>query len=282
MPTLCYNGPVGRLFIVATPIGNLGDISFRAVQILKDVDLIAAEDTRRSQKLLNHFNISTPLISYFEHNKITRLEKIFESLETGDVALVSDAGTPGLSDPGYELMRAATDAGIEVQVIPGPTAPITALISSGLPTDEFIYLGYAPRKQGDRREWLAELGGERRSVIFFEVPHRLVKTLKDIVEILGEDRRLSVCRELTKQYEEVLRGTAETARLHFETTEPRGEFTLVLGGVEAENRWSEAELREAVRALRREDSKPSQAARDLANASGWPRSTVYQMILEEG
>jgi 16S rRNA (cytidine1402-2'-O)-methyltransferase len=273
---------VGRLFIVATPIGNLGDISFRAIQVLKDVVLIAAEDTRRSQKLLAHYNISTPLISYFEHNKITRLEKILESLETGDVALVSDAGTPGLSDPGYELMQAATGAGNEVVVIPGPSAPIAALISSGLPTDEFIYLGYAPRKQGERREWLAELGGERRTVIFFEVPHRLLKTLKDLVDVLGADRTLCVCRELTKQYEEVLRGTAESALLHFETNEPRGEFTMVLGGAEVEERWSEAELRQAVRALRTEGSGPSQAARELANASGWPRSAVYQMILEEG
>ncbi len=273
---------MGRLFIVATPIGNLGDISFRAVQVLKDVELIAAEDTRRSQKLLSHYGISTPLLSYFEHNKITRIDKIIESLQTGDVALVSDAGTPGLSDPGYELMRAATDAGIEVVVIPGPAAPIAALISSGLPTDEFIYLGYAPRKQGDRREWLAELGSERRTMIFFEVPHRLVKTLKDLVDLLGADRPLCVCRELTKQYEEVLRGTASSALLHFETTEPRGEFTLVLGGAEVEECWSEAELRKAIRNVQTEGSGPSQAARELSKASGWPRSTVYQMILEEG
>jgi 16S rRNA (cytidine1402-2'-O)-methyltransferase len=272
---------VGSLFIVATPIGNLGDISFRAVQVLKDVDLIAAEDTRRSRRLLAHYDIPTPLISYFEHNKIARLEQILESLLTGDVALISDAGTPGLSDPGYELMQAASDSGVEVVVIPGPAAPIAALIASGLPTDEFTYLGYIPRKQGERRAWMSELGAERRTAIFFEVPHRLLSSLKDMVEVLGADRPLCVCRELTKQYEEVLRGTLGSALQHFEKIEPRGEFTLVLGGATVEERWSEEKLRNAVRAIRSEGSGPSQAARELASVSGWPRSAVYQIILEE-
>jgi 16S rRNA (cytidine1402-2'-O)-methyltransferase len=196
---------MGTLYLVATPIGNLEDITLRALRLLREADLIAAEDTRHTGRLLAHYGIHTPQISYHEHNKLTRLDTVLQALETGNVALVSDAGTPGLSDPGYELVRTAIAHGFTVVPIPGPSALTAALVASGLPSDAFVYLGFLPRRQNDRRRLLHELCDERRTLVAFETAPRLAATLQDIEEILGE-RGIVVARELTKLYEEIWRG----------------------------------------------------------------------------
>jgi 16S rRNA (cytidine1402-2'-O)-methyltransferase len=194
---------VGTLYLIATPIGNLEDLTQRALRVLREVELIAAEDTRQTRKLLNHYQIKTPLISYHEHNKLKRLERLRQALETGDVALVSDAGTPGLSDPGYLLVRYALNAGCQVSPIPGPSAPIAALVVSGLPTDSFTFLGYLPRRRAERVRLMEEISQERRTMLAFEVPHRLLKSLEDLEATLGGGRPIVVCRELTKVHEEI-------------------------------------------------------------------------------
>jgi 16S rRNA (cytidine1402-2'-O)-methyltransferase len=215
------------LYVIATPIGNLEDISLRALRLLQEVKLIAAEDTRTTRHLLNAHNIKTPLTSYHEHSKRAKLDYLLNYLEKEDLALVSEAGTPGLSDPGYELIVAAIEHGISVVPIPGASAVITALVVSGLPTDQFIYLGFLPRRKGQRQRLLSSIVDEPRTIVAFETPHRLGEALSDIGEILG-NRRLSVCRELTKVHEEVFRGRVSQAREHF--AEPRGEFSLVIEG----------------------------------------------------
>jgi len=215
------------LYVIATPIGNLEDISLRALRLLREVKLIAAEDTRTTRHLLNAHNIKTPLTSYHEHSKKAKLDYLLNYLEKEDLALVSEAGTPGLSDPGYELIVAAIERGISVVPIPGASAVITALVISGLPTDQFLYLGFLPRRKGQRQRLLSSIVDEPRTIVAFETPHRLRKALSDIEEILG-NRRLSVCRELTKIHEEIFRGRVSQAREHF--AEPRGEFSLVIEG----------------------------------------------------
>ena len=215
------------LYAVATPIGNLEDISLRALRCLREVELIAAEDTRTTRHLLNFYNIETAVTSYHEHSKRAKLDQLLDCLEKGDVAVVSEAGMPGLSDPGYRLIAAAIGRGISVVPVPGASAVTAALVVSGLPTDQFIYLGFLPRRQGQRQRLLNSIAGEPRTIVAFESPHRLKGTLSDIQETLG-DRRLAICRELTKVYEEVFRGKVSEAREHF--TEPRGEFTLVIEG----------------------------------------------------
>ena len=215
------------LYVIATPIGNLEDISLRALRLLREVKLIAAEDTRTTRHLLNAHNIKTPLTSYHEHSKRAKLDYLLNYLEKEDLALVSEAGTPGLSDPGYELIIAAIERGISVVPIPGASAVITALVVSGLPTDQFLYLGFLPRRKGQRQRLLSSIVDEPRTIVAFETPHRLRKALSDIEEILG-NRRLSVCRELTKVHEEIFRGRVSQAREHF--AEPRGEFSLVIEG----------------------------------------------------
>ncbi|MFC1592688.1 16S rRNA (cytidine(1402)-2'-O)-methyltransferase [Candidatus Omnitrophota bacterium] len=215
------------LYIIATPIGNLEDVSLRALRILREVELVAAEDTRKTRRLLVTYNISTPVTSYHEHNKWTKLDYIIGRLEGGDVALVSEAGTPGVSDPGYELIVACTQRGIPVVPIPGASAVITALVVSGLPTDRFIYMGFLPRKVNLRRRFIESVVDEYSTIVVLESPHRLLAGLKDILLVLG-DRRVAVCRELTKFHEEVFRGKISQAIEHF--TEPRGEFTLVIEG----------------------------------------------------
>jgi len=215
------------LYVIATPIGNLEDISLRALRLLQEVKLIAAEDTRTTRHLLNDHNIKTPLTSYHEHSKRAKLDYLLNYLEKEDLALVSEAGMPGLSDPGYELIVAAIERGISVVPIPGASAVITALVVSGLPTDQFIYLGFLPRRKGQRQRLLSSIVDEPRTIVAFETPHRLREALSDIEEILG-NRRLSVCRELTKVHEEIFRGRVSQAREHF--VEPRGEFTLVIEG----------------------------------------------------
>jgi 16S rRNA (cytidine1402-2'-O)-methyltransferase len=215
------------LYVIATPIGNLEDISLRALRLLQEVKLIAAEDTRTTRHLLNAHNIKTPLTSYYEHSKRAKLDYLLNYLEKEDLALVSEAGMPGLSDPGYELITAAIERGISVVPIPGASAVITALVVSGLPTDQFLYLGFLPRRKGQRQRLLSSIVDEPRTIVAFETPHRLRDALSDIEEILG-NRRLSVCRELTKVHEEIFRARVSQAREHF--VEPRGEFTLVIEG----------------------------------------------------
>lgn len=270
---------MGTLYLVATPIGNLEDISARARRILGEVGLIAAEDTRQTRKLLTHFDIHTPTTSYYEHNKLSKLDNILAALEAGDVALVSDAGTPALNDPGYELVRAALQAGHMVSPLPGACAPIAALVASGLPTDSFLYLGYLPRKASERRQFIQNIEHLPYTLILLESPHRLVEALADLETILG-DRQMAVARELTKLHEEILRMPIARARRHFDEHPPRGEFTLVVAGnhpQEAE-KWSEAHLMLAIMTgLNRDEASAALAAR-LASESGWERREVYKLI----
>jgi len=270
---------MGTLYLVATPIGNLEDMSARAVRILREAALIAAEDTRHSGKLLKHFGVETPLTSYFEHNKLNKIEVVLGALATGDVALVSDAGTPGLNDPGYELVRAALDAGYAVSPIPGPTAPISALVVSGLPTDSFLYLGYLPHKASARRARLKEVAAQPHTLIWLESPHRLVAALQDMLALLG-DRRICVAREMTKLFEELWRGRLSAALDYFQSQPTRGEFTLVVAGKSAEGQeqWTEAQLLAAIQRERQAGKPAKQIAGELAEHSGWARREIYNLI----
>lgn len=271
---------MGTLYIVPTPIGNLEDITLRALRILREVGLIAAEDTRTTRILLNRYDIKTPLISYHEHNKLTRLDAVFEALAGGDVALVSDAGTPGISDPGFELIREAIARGVNVVALPGPSAVITALVTSGLPTDGYVYMGFLPRKVKALRDLLAELATERRTLVAYESPNRLVETLNAILEVLG-DRPVAVARELTKIYEEVRRGPASTLQAHYAERELRGEITLVIGGAPegAEVAWSEERVMTALRARLEAGEPRRQAVKAVAAESGWAQRTLYDLSL---
>lgn len=272
---------MGTLYLVATPIGNLEDISARALQILRQANLIAAEDTRQTHKLLEAYQIQTPLTSYHEHNKIGKIAPILSALDQGSVALVSDAGTPALNDPGYELVRAALEAGHTVSPIPGPAAPIAALVASGLPTDTFLYLGFLPRKTSERRQLLASVQTLPYTLIFLETPHRLQEALADLQAVLG-DRDVSVARELTKIHEEFFRGTLSAARQHFEEMPPRGEFTLVVAGyIPSSEPWSEEALDAAIASGQEQDLSPSELAQKLATASGRSRREVYNRILQK-
>ena len=271
---------MGTLYIVATPIGNLEDITLRALRILRSVSLVAAEDTRTTRKLLSHYEIRTPLTSYFEHNKLTKLDYIIAAARQKDVALVSDAGMPGISDPGYELVRAAIDASIPVVPIPGPSAAVTALAISGLPTDEFIYIGFLPRKQSDRRHRLDEIATEPRTIVAYEAPHRLVESLQDILQHLG-NRQIAVARELTKIHEEIIRGTTEEVISHFTTTAPRGEFCLVIAGAKAERIAAGPEqVKEQLLSLARQGLSAKEAVTRVAKATHLPKRDVYRLWLE--
>jgi len=273
---------MGTLYLVATPIGNLEDMSPRAVRTLREARLIAAEDTRVTKKLLTHFDLHTPLTSYFEHNKLSKLDAILSALAQGDVALVSDAGTPAINDPGYELVRAALDAGHAVCPVPGPSAPLAALAASGLPTDAFLYQGYLPRKSSERRALLERLVTLPCTLVFLESPHRLVDALEDLKAVLG-DRPVAVARELTKLHEQIWRGTLEAAREYFIQNEPRGEFTLVVEGkVKKEKpKWSEDKLMIAIRFGLKLGEPPSRLAARIAVESGWDRREVYRRISEK-
>ena len=219
---------LGIVYIVSTPIGNLSDITFRAVEILKSVPLIAAEDTRKTKILLNHYDISTPLISYYEHNHFSRINKIVDHLQDGkDIAVVTDAGTPGVSDPAYKLIREAIVVGAKIESIPGASAALAALISSGLPTDRFIFEGFLPPKKG-RKKRLLVLKQEKATIIFFENPKRIKRTLTDILESIG-NRPAVVCRELTKIYEEIIRGTVEELLAYFSKHDVKGECVILIG-----------------------------------------------------
>jgi len=225
---LNQNQNIGTVFIVSTPIGNLGDITFRAVETLKSVPLIAAEDTRKTRNLLNYFNLNTPLISYFEHNHFSRIDKIIDHLRDGkNIAVVTDAGTPAVSDPAYKLIREAISVGAKVESIPGASSALAALVSSGLPTDRFLFEGFLPPKKG-RKKRLSALEKESATIIFFENPKRLKRTLSDIFEYIG-DRPAVVCRELTKMHEEIIRGTVSDLIAYFSKKEARGECVLLIG-----------------------------------------------------
>jgi 16S rRNA (cytidine1402-2'-O)-methyltransferase len=272
--------PLGTLYIVATPIGNLEDITFRAVRILKEVDLIAAEDTRHSRKLLSHFGISRPLTAYFDHNKNLKGGHLLERLAAGEsVALISDAGTPCISDPGYQLVRDAVAAGIPVVPVPGPSAAVTALSASGLPTDRFAFEGFLPNRQGKRRERLSELGAERRVLIFYESPNRLQASLADMLELFG-DREAVVARELTKVYEEFVRGRVSEIMEEFNGRPVRGEVVILLAPAAAPE---VKDLSSAADLLRKYmlsgGISLKDAVRQVALETGQPRSEVYNEAL---
>jgi len=271
---------VSILYLIATPIGNLEDISARALKTLREVTLILAEDTRHTGKLLAHYGIKTPLSSYYEHNKIIKLPEILARLQGGDLALVSDAGTPLLNDPGYELVRSVLTAGHDVSPIPGPSAPLSALIVSGLPADAFLYLGYLPRKDSDRRQKIKEITELPYTIIFLEAPHRLLTTLSALSTELG-DRQIAVARELTKLYEEVQRGTISEMVEHFKEHKPRGEFTLVIDGFHPDiETWSIDELKREIEARMMINQPATTAAKEISIKSGWPRRKVYNLIIE--
>lgn len=271
---------MGTLYLIATPIGNLEDITLRAIRLLGEVTLIAAEDTRQTRKLLEHYQLKTRLTSYYEHNKLQKVDAILSALESGDVALVSDAGTPALNDPGYELVRAALAAGFPVSPVPGPSAPLAALVASGLPTDAFLYLGYLPRKSSERRRWLERVADLPYTLVFLEAPHRLLASLEDLQLVLG-NRPAAVTRELTKRFEEIQRGPLDEVAEYFRQNPPRGEFTLVVAGKIAEEiEWDAAKIEQALVQGLAEAEAPAQLAARLAQQSGWPRRKVYALLLE--
>lgn len=267
---------MGTLYLVPTPIGNMEDITLRALRVLREVSLIAAEDTRVTRKLLEHHGIHTPLTSYHEQNEDQRTPELLERLQTGDIAVVTDAGMPSISDPGYRLVVAAVEKGVSVVALPGPSAVTTALAVSGLPVDQFLYVGYLPRKAGQRAAFLEGLKNETRTIVAFEAPHRLRESLEDIRAVLGE-RLLAVCRELTKLHEEVFRGTPSAALDHF--PEPRGEVTLVISGA-PESTLSDDAIRAELARLRLQGLSASAAARQAAQTLHIPRSRVYPLAVE--
>ncbi len=266
------------LYVVATPIGNLEDISLRALRVLREVKLIAAEDTRKTRRLLTAYDIKTPMTSYFEHNKLTKLDYILGQLKEADVALVSEAGMPGISDPGYELIMAASRQNITIVPIPGPSAIITALAVSGLPTDTFKFIGFLPNKAAARRRALETIKDEPGTIIALEAPHRLAAALDDILNVLG-DRRVAVCRELTKLHEEIFRGTVGEAIKHF--TAPRGEFTLIIEGKRTKEK---PQLTDAIERKLHElylgGASAKEAISVVAGETGLKRKALYQTWLK--
>ena len=270
----------GTLYLVATPIGNLGDLSPRAAQVLSEADFIAAEDTRVSMKLLNHLALRRPLVSYHQHNRASAGPAILARLLAGEsCALVTDAGTPAISDPGEDLVRLCADNGVPVQAVPGCCALITALAVSGLATGRFVFEGFLPVNRGERRERLAKLAGEERTMIFYEAPHRLRATLDDLLSAFG-DRPAALCRELTKLHEETLRLTLAQASDYYRDREPRGEYVIVLAGGEPEAGLSLEEGTARVLALRAEGVKMKDAVRQVVAATGLGRNELYQAALQ--
>jgi len=265
------------LYVVATPIGNLEDITLRALRVLREVKLIAAEDTRKTRRLLTTYDIKTPVTSYYEHNKLTKLDYILDKIKEGDIALVSEAGMPGISDPGYELIVAASRQNIPIVPVPGSSAVTTALAVSGLPTDRFIYIGFLPSKIGARRRTLESIADEPGTVIALEAPHRLTTALADILAVLG-NRRLAIGRELTKLHEEVFRGTVSEAINHF--TQPRGEFTLVIEGRVTKDKPQMTEaIERQLHQLYLTGAKAKEAIATVAAGTGLPRKELYKTWL---
>ena len=257
-------------------------MTFRGVRILQTVDLIAAEDTRHTGKLLQHFQIKTPQISYHEHNRSSRIPELLEQLNNGKaIALVSDAGVPGISDPGYELVKVCIEAGVSVVPIPGASAVVTALSAAGLPTDRFVFEGFLPAKAQARREYLESLQTESRTIVFYESPHRLQATLQDLADCFGSDRQIVLARELTKFYEEFWRGTIAEAILHYNEREPQGEYTLVVAGNSSQlPEFSLGELKAELSNLINQGVSLSQASRQLAKMTSVSRRDLYQLALQ--
>lgn len=274
----------GILYLVPTPIGNLGDISLRARQTLENADFIAAEDTRVSLKLLNHLEIKKPLVSYYEHNKTFKGGRIVERILAGETcALVSDAGSPAISDPGEDLVKECAAAGITVCAIPGPCAAITALSISGQSTGRFCFEGFLSMSKKSRREHLSSLRAEKRTMIFYEAPHKLMNTLEDMVEVFGAERPVSFCRELTKLHEEVLRTTLGQAIVHFTETPPKGEFVLVVAGAPEETKEvpTATDAAGRVNALISQGLSRKDAIKQTAQELGLPKNAVYAAALGE-
>ena len=276
----------GTLYLCATPIGNLEDMTLRAIRILKEVDLIAAEDTRNSIKLLNHFEIKTPMTSYHEYNKIEKGHKLVEKLLSGeDIALITDAGTPGISDPGEELVQMCREAGVSVTAVPGAAACITALTISGLSTRRFAFEAFLPTDKKERQAVLKELQEETRTIVLYEAPHRLVKTLGVLKDTLG-NRNIRVCRELTKRHETVYEATLEEALAYYETNEPKGECVLVIEGKSREEireeeqaRWEEMSLNEHMAYYEKQGIDRKEAMKCVAKDRGMSKRDVYKALL---
>ena len=272
---------MGKLYLVGTPIGNLEDITLRAARVLGEVSLVAAEDTRVSRRLLNHLGIRVACLSCNEHNWRQRLPELLRALESGDVALVTDAGMPAVSDPGADLVSILSAQGVAVEVIPGPSAVTTALALSGMPSDAFLFLGFLPRRSRQRRERLAQVSNSPDTLVIFEAPHRLRAALSDLLETLG-DRQIVVCRELTKRHEEAWRGSISQAIEHF--AEPRGEFVLVVAGAAAPTQDEPEANREQARlqlaALKESGGRARDSVAEVTAATGLPRSEVYRLWLE--
>lgn len=277
----------GKLFLCATPIGNLEDITFRVIRTLKEVDLIAAEDTRHSIKLLNHFEINTPMTSYHEFNKIDKGRYLIEQLKAGlNIALITDAGTPGISDPGEELVKMAYEAGIEVTSLPGPVACITALTLSGLSTRRFVFEAFLPSDKKEKQIILKELQNETRTILIYEAPHRLVKTLKELEEVLGE-RRITLVRELTKKYETAFRTTFSEAITYYSQQEPKGECVIAIEGksyevIEQEGReqWMALSVLEHMEVYLEKGMDKKEAMKAVSADRGVSKRDIYRMLLE--
>ena len=276
----------GKLYLCATPIGNLEDITYRVVRVLQEVDLIAAEDTRNSIKLLNHFEIKTPMTSYHEHNKFDKGRKLIEKLQEGtNIALITDAGTPGISDPGEELVRMCYEAGIEVTSLPGAAACITALTISGLSTRRFAFEAFLPTDKKEKQEVFKELEKETRTIILYEAPHRLVRTLEELLEALG-NRKITICRELTKKHETAFATTIEEAISYYCTQEPKGECVLVLEGRSREElrreenlKWEEISIEEHMSLYLNQGIDKKEAMKRVAKDRGISKRDVYQELI---
>lgn len=265
----------GTLYLVPTPIGNLEDITLRALRVLKESSLIACEDTRTSRILLQHYDITTPLTSYHEHNKLAKLDALFAALEQGDIAIISDAGTPALSDPGFELVREAAARGYRVEALPGPNAVLPALTASGLPTDTFIFLGFLPRK--GLKDLFTMLAHVRRTLIAYESPNRLVESLQAARDALGADRKCCVAREISKKFEEYTRGTIDEVLKRYQTDAPRGEIVVLFEPAPEPSAWDEARVLAAFKTRLDAGESRSAAAKAVAAESGWKRSDIYDM-----
>ncbi len=279
----------GTLYLCATPIGNLEDITFRVLRTLKEVDIIAAEDTRNSIKLLNHFDIKTPMTSYHEYNKVEKARTLVDKMLKGaSVAVITDAGTPGISDPGEELVRQCHEAGIRVTSLPGPAACVTALTMSGLPTRRFCFEAFLPYDKKERKEVLSELASETRTIIIYEAPHRLKSTLKELSDVLGEDRKLSVCKELTKRYENVFLTTFEEACAYYDNNEPKGEYVLVIQGKSREiikqeevKSWEVMTIEEHMKVYTDTGMDKKEAMKAVAKDRGVSKRDIYNELLKQ-
>ena len=273
---------LGKLYLVGTPIGNLEDITLRAIRTLKEVDLIAAEDTRRTGRLLQHLQVDTPQVSYHEHSHNSRIQELLERLQQGkQIALVTDAGMPSISDPGVKLVRAAIAVGVTIVPIPGGTAVISALAASGMSTAKFVFEGFLPIKSQERLARLELLRNETRTVVLYEAPHRILKTLTDLGAIVGTTREIVLAREITKIHEEFWRGNINDAIALYEQRQPKGEYTIVLqGAAETNSIVSQAELKQELRQLLKAGMTRSQASRQLAKLTSLSRREIYQLDLD--